>query len=238
MKKRNPFYFKQFVIHQEDSAMPVSQDACTFGAMVCTIDKKSALDIGTGTGLLTLILCQQNPRLQVYSIEKVDSEFFNASYNISNSLFASKINLIHGNIFETSFPILFDLVVCNPPFFIQHKKSNNLKYNTARHLEENSYEKWLTKASSLVALEGVMYFLIPTIHQNEITNWISKFPDFKVLEWVFIHDNPNKASHVCIVLIGKNKTSNTMERVFYYKTSDGELTNELKSLMAPYYVSL
>jgi tRNA1Val (adenine37-N6)-methyltransferase len=84
------FHFKQFTIKQDKCAMKVSTDACIFGAMLqpCAGAKK-ALDIGAGTGLLSLMLAQRNINLQIDAVELIEDAYLQAKQNVAESKYAS-----------------------------------------------------------------------------------------------------------------------------------------------------
>src|SRR5258705_11795948 len=97
------FQFKQFTIHQDRCAMKVTTDACLFGAWVANevksekVKVKNVLDIGTGTGLLSLIYAQKNANIFIDAIEIEKETYEQAKENITASPFADRINLIHGD---------------------------------------------------------------------------------------------------------------------------------------------
>ena len=116
----NYFQFKQFTIHQDKCAMKVCTDACLFGAFVANeIQDKTInhiLDIGAGTGLLSLMLAQKsNAAIDAVEIDK--STYEQAEENISQSSWKEKITVYNSGIADFYSNYKYDLIISNPPFF-------------------------------------------------------------------------------------------------------------------------
>lgn len=141
----NPYFqFKKFIIHQEGAPLKVTTDACLFGALIETVNAKSILDIGTGTGLLALMIAQKSQASCILGIEvdKLSSDL--AERNFSKSLWKEKMKIIHSDILLWSEydDSKFDLIVCNPPFFTSHKKMlmyGNHWLDTMIHFRTKTY---------------------------------------------------------------------------------------------------
>src|SRR5437763_1278410 len=110
------FQFKQFTIHQDHCAMKVSTSACIQGAWTPIPDNAgSALDVGTGTGLLSLMLAQRAPQLSIDSIEIDAIAAAQANENVHQSPFADHIHLMQCDAKEYNPEKKYDLIICNPP---------------------------------------------------------------------------------------------------------------------------
>ena len=123
------FQFKQFIIHQDRCAMKVTTDACLFGAWVAEEDKsekiitKNVLDIGTGTGLLSLMYAQKNSLANIDAIEIDEDAYIQAKENVAASPFAERINIIHDDIKRFTFSKKYDCIISNPPFYEKEIRS-------------------------------------------------------------------------------------------------------------------
>ncbi|MGN6568280.1 MAG: tRNA1(Val) (adenine(37)-N6)-methyltransferase, partial [Flavipsychrobacter sp.] len=138
------FQFKQFRIEQDKCAMKVSTDACIQGAWTPIHDHvRHVLDIGTGTGLLSLMLAQRDPRMHIDAVELDEQAATQAKENIVSSPFSERIDIIHGDAKEYQANQQYDLIICNPPFFQNSLLGDNSKRNTARHTLSFSYEDLL-----------------------------------------------------------------------------------------------
>src|SRR6266446_1218624 len=119
----NPYFqFKQFIINQDRCAMKATTDGCLFGGWVaCEIKNeklkiKNALDVGAGTGVLSLMFAQKNPLAIIDAVEIDEDAYEQANRNIAASAFTNMINVIRGDIRSFSFTKKYDVIISNPPF--------------------------------------------------------------------------------------------------------------------------
>lgn len=161
----NPFFkFKQFTIFQDQCAMKVCTDACIFGASIEVKDAKRILDIGTGTGLLSLMLAQRS-EAEIVAVEIDENAFHQAKFNIEQSPWGSKISLFHTDIqtFSKNSDEKFDLVVSNPPFFQNHLKSYTNSKNKAKHNDTLTLEELASSINAVLSGNGEAIILLPEI---------------------------------------------------------------------------
>ncbi|WP_018614835.1 tRNA1(Val) (adenine(37)-N6)-methyltransferase [Segetibacter koreensis] len=160
------FRFKQFTVHQAKSAMKVCTDACVFGAYVslkekaCSNEETNILDIGTGSGLLSLMIAQRvNGNIEAVEID--DSAFEQANENFEISPWQKRLTAIHADITQLSILKKYDIIVSNPPFFQKSLKSDDLKKNLAKHTTTLPYTALASIACSHLAEKGKFYILLP-----------------------------------------------------------------------------
>ena len=153
------FKFKEFSIIQEKSAMKVGTDGVLLGCWVSCDKANNILDIGCGTGLITLMLGQRNLIGNVTGIEidKIASQ--EAQLNISNSDWKERIEIKHTSLQEFTSQLKFDLIVSNPPFFPQNKSQKSR--DIARHTNTLSFEELIDNAANLLAEKGIFSVIIP-----------------------------------------------------------------------------
>ena len=133
----NYFQFKQFTVYQGGCAMKVCTDACIFGAVVSAQAGnnpliKNVLDIGTGTGLLSLMMAQKTAAL-IDAIEIDPLAFVQAAKNFEQSPWHNKLTIHNTDVLEFHPEKKYDLIISNPPFFEGDLKSENRKKNAAKH---------------------------------------------------------------------------------------------------------
>ncbi|MDA0728421.1 MAG: methyltransferase [Bacteroidetes bacterium] len=163
--------FKQFEIHDDACGMKVGTDALVLGALAGrhhpeqTI--KRVLDIGTGSGILALMLAQRFPHALIDAIEVEPEACLQATRNAEASPFTNRIRVHHSALQGWGGGEVFDLVVCNPPFFHNHPKSQDRKRNLARHDDALPLPVLLTRAKSLLAESGVMEVIFPHDRDDE-----------------------------------------------------------------------
>ena len=152
------FKFKKFSIIQEKSAMKVGTDGVLLGCWVSCEKTNNILDIGCGTGLITLMLGQRNLTGNVTGIEidKIASQ--EAQLNISNSDWKERIEIKHISLQHFTAQLKFDLIVSNPPFFPQNKSQQSR--DIARHTNKLSFEELIDNAANLLSEKGVFSVII------------------------------------------------------------------------------
>jgi tRNA1Val (adenine37-N6)-methyltransferase len=161
------FEFKKFKIKQDKCAMRVSTDAVLLGAWVIPNGSTSILDIGTGTGVIALMLAQKsNANIVAIDIDKESTE--QAKLNVAESIYNSKVSVLHSSFQELvrTSNQKFNLIVTNPPYFIDSLKNSNDTRTNARHTDSLSFEDLLTGVKKLLDEKGKFCLILP---KNEAT---------------------------------------------------------------------
>lgn len=160
------FRFKQFNINQGESAMKVCTDACLFGAYISEKEKEltsgdtNILDIGTGTGLLSLMLAQK-VKAKFDAIEIDKKAYEQAKDNFSNSPWKIRLSIFNADILEFEFRRKYELIISNPPFFENSLQSSDKSKNTAKHTSTLPYNELLRIAFENLLAGGRFYILLP-----------------------------------------------------------------------------
>lgn len=153
---------------QHQSGMKVCTDATLFAAMAPVNGGEKVLDIGTGTGVLSLIVAQLGAG-QITAVELTRAACEEARLNFRNSPWAKSIEAVHKDIrsYPASTSEQFDLILCNPPFFLQHSKPLDGLRKLARHTDQLSHADLLACTDTLLSRNGLFYVLLPvhTIHR-------------------------------------------------------------------------
>src|SRR5688572_25214742 len=167
------FQFKHFTVQQDKCAMKVTTDACLFGAWVAadlsssfekdtrtSFADRRLLDIGAGTGLLSLMIAQQTT-MRIDAIELDDVTYEQSVENCMASPWSQQIKLLHADARQFAAPHLYDVIVSNPPFYEQELKSVEAKRNVAHHSEELSLDEVLSSIKNNLQPDGCFYLLLP-----------------------------------------------------------------------------
>lgn len=129
----NTFKFKRFSIIQEKAAMKIGTDGVLLGAWSDYSEPENILDIGTGTGLVALMLSQRFRKTMITAVE-IDSNAANeAKRNFENSAWNDRLSILNIDFFDMDCTIKFDLLVCNPPYFKTDQRSPDKKRALARN---------------------------------------------------------------------------------------------------------
>ena len=160
------FEFQQFKVHQELCAMKVCTDACLFGAWVANwlmhskLPINQILDIGAGTGLLSLMLAQ-NSNVLIDAVEIDEGAAKQATENFERSKWSNRLTLLHAPI-QTIVPNKqYDLIISNPPFFEDDLKSSNTARNLALHSQALKLDELLNAIQQLLTSNGFFGILLP-----------------------------------------------------------------------------
>jgi tRNA1Val (adenine37-N6)-methyltransferase len=153
------FKFKQFSIIQEKSAMKVGTDGVLLGSWATCKQANTILDIGCGTGLITLMLAQRNLKSNIAGIEIDAIASQEAQLNVGNSDWRERIRIEHTSFQKFKPETQFDLIVSNPPFFAKNKAKD--RRANARHTNSLSFEELIQSATNLLAEKGIFSVIIP-----------------------------------------------------------------------------
>lgn len=141
--------------------MKVCTDACVFGAWAEVTEAKSLLDIGTGTGLLSLMVAQRNPRVEIHGVEVDEDAHLQTVRNFETSPFARRLKVYHTAI-QAFFPERkYDCIISNPPFFQNDLRSPDLKTNLAHHADSLTFLDLMNAVERLLLPGGEFHVLLP-----------------------------------------------------------------------------
>lgn len=159
------FKCKQFYVGHDQCAMKVGTDGLLLGAWASLPNSAATsatyLDIGSGSGLISLMLAQRAPLATIYAIELDAAAASQAQLNFQQSPFDSRLQLLKGDILTYQPAERYALIVSNPPFFDNALKSADSKRNKARHTTTLPLPLLLTKAAELLAPGGSFALVLP-----------------------------------------------------------------------------
>ena len=233
----NYFSFKKFTIHQDKCAMKVCTDACLFGAILPTNfnDKIQVLDIGTGTGLLSLMFAQKNQNCMIDAIEIDSDAFEQAEENISLSPFKLNIKAVFSDIKTFQPAYQYNIILSNPPFYINDLKSQDLKRNLALHGTDLSYDELLKNVDRLLINEGVFYVLIPFNNEKLFVDTAAQnalFPQ----QITRVKQTTEHSFFRSIIRFGRREAL-VEEKIIVIKNKN-QYSNEFVALLKDYYLFL
>jgi tRNA1Val (adenine37-N6)-methyltransferase len=158
-----PFHFKQFTIHQEKAAMKVGTDGVLLGAWIPVENELSILDIGTGTGLIALMLAQRSDAEQIDALEIDDDAYEQAVDNFEESDWADRLFCYHASLkdFADEMDEKYDLIVSNPPFYTDTFKPEDEKRSQARFETALPFDDLIKYSTQLLSDNGRLALIIP-----------------------------------------------------------------------------
>ncbi|NIJ46070.1 tRNA1Val (adenine37-N6)-methyltransferase [Wenyingzhuangia heitensis] len=161
------FQFKQFSITQDKSAMKVGTDGVLLGAWTPVEKATQILDIGTGTGLIALMLAQRNSFSNIDAVEIDISACLEAEENFKSSNWKDRISLFKTSISLFKPTIKYDLIVSNPPYYTDTFKSEKTKRTLARHVDGLSFKTLLSYSKKWLTDKGICTYIIPYKEEND-----------------------------------------------------------------------
>lgn len=189
---RKPFRFKKFEVFQDKTAMKVGTDGVLLGAWSNLESGENILDIGTGTGLISLMLAQRFPNAKIDAIEIDQDAFVQAKENFEQAIFADRLTIINSSLQDYSTTKKYDLIVSNPPFFVVNDTVDFDARKQARQQETLTFEELLKKTAELLHKDGLASFIIP-YDQMDVFCKIASQNDLKQSKVVYIKGNSTTA---------------------------------------------
>jgi len=239
MKKPDsrPFHFKQFSLHHHRSTMKVGTDAVLLGVWTEVKGVSRALDVGCGSGILSLLLAARS-KMQVDAVEMDAASFEEAKENFNVSVFSARLSAYHAdfNEFVNQSPSTYQLIISNPPFFYNDLKSVESHKSKARHVDSLTYERLISGAATLLDPQGQLSLVLPyqqADHFIQLSKEKGLFLQKQLLIFPKLCSEPKRVN----LLLGFHSRKPETDR-FIIRNEDGSLSNQYISLLEDYYVSI
>ena len=261
----NPYFqCKEFIVHQQHTSMKVCTDACLFGAWVSqkTIvqNANSIVDIGAGTGLLSLMLAQvtetSKARITAIEIEAQAAEEANSNFNLSKwedrlklvndsiQNFTASINMgdLVSNELNNNSKQFFDIVMSNPPFYEGNLKSPDPNKNKAAHSTELPWNILLENVTSLLNNNGSFFVLVPTLRAYTMQK-LAEANHLYLTEEVLVYNDAKHLPfrsflHFTKVKPAIDKEISVLRNKIVIKNADNTYSTEFTELLKDYYLYL
>ena len=229
------FKLQKFSVKQTVSGMKICSDSLLFGAFIPVANATRILDIGAGTGLLSLMQAQKCSEISppivesITAVEITQEGAEEAAENFSSSPWDSLLNIVHQDIQSFANKSLaelnekYDLIICNPPFFSQHSPttSDNPLRHIARHTDCLTYKDLCAAIAKLITKEGVAYLLLPVAIKQEI---ILSFTDvgLGISEIIEISESEHHAAKVMIIKASFciNESIRILDTLYKFNSND------------------
>lgn len=218
--------------------MKVSTDACIQGAWTpIPSAARRACDVGTGTGLLALMLAQRKPDLGIEALELLPEAANQARANIASSSFASRINVSLADVRCYVPAALYDFIICNPPFFENSLQSDNNARMQARHTDTLSYEVLADFISTNLTPEGVASVLLPA---SQEVPWLKAAgrSSLHLSGQLRVRPTERKDYNRVVFIMGKQPTKTAWTEYLTIYQSQGVYTSAFIDLLSPFYLQL
>ena len=234
-----PFRFKQFSVAQEHCAMKIGTDAVLLGAWA-DVDSQpnSILDIGAGTGVLTLMLAQRSGAELKDALEIDDAAYEQCVGNFEASDWGDRLFCYHASLDEFTEEIedQYDLIISNPPFYTDTFKTENEERNKARFEDAMPFTELLKSVSKLLSSTGQFNVVIPFSEENSFIELAAKeglYPS-RILQVRGQESSPVKRSLICFTF--EKQTIETQELTI--EIARHQYTKEYTNLTKDFYLKL
>jgi len=238
MGRNNYFKFKQFTIHQDNAAMKVGTDGVLLGAWASVHNVKSILDIGTGTGLIALMLAQRCNATLV-AIDKEASACIDARNNVNRSPWKNRVTILDTSLQEylNNVPSQFDCVVCNPPYFTNSVKSGDIKRTLARHNDQLPFGILAEGVSHLLTPDGHFAVILPVSEEREFRMQAANFRLFPT-RITRVKPKPSVPASRVLIEFMPEGTPGKEEEVTIETETHHEYQPEFTELVKDFYLNL
>jgi tRNA1Val (adenine37-N6)-methyltransferase len=232
------FQFKQFSVDQSGCAMKINTDGVLLGAIAVSDNPKNVLDIGTGTGVIALMLAQRFTRAQIDAVEIDTSAAKTAGENFKNSVFSERLHVFPESI-ETFFDEhpgnKYDLIISNPPFYINSLESPRENKTLAKHTDADFFEELIKGVAQHLSPKGLCWLILP-VQTAELIKELARKNDLYQHKTITIRSFENSEPHREIVCFGFDEVSSEITNFIIYENIN-IYSEEYKKLLQPYFIA-
>lgn len=227
------FQFKEFSVNQSRSALKVGTDAMLLGAMVEVEASSNCLDIGAGTGVLSLMIAQRNSFVQIDAVEIDALSCLDCKANFQASPWRDRLRLYEQDILDFSQEKSYDLILSNPPFFLNGLLGENERVNRAKHNNSLPFHQLFRKVNELLTINGSFWMISPSTYFEGLLN-IASQNDLYVNRMIQIYPKPSKVATRVILQVEKKKKE-LIENSFTIRDNAGRYTREYIELTKDFH---
>lgn len=228
------FKFKQFEVDQSACAMKINTDGVLLAAMVQGELPKQILDIGTGTGVIALMLAQRFTLAKVHAVEIDIAAATTANKNFQLSIFKDRLSCEPIAIENFNPTQQFDLIVSNPPFFVNDLKNTEEKKGIARHASEVFFEELIAKVNNLLTEDGLFWIILPVKQAQDLVNSASGY-GLLLQKQINLHSDSSKPTFRQILCLSRRDLPVEIKDFYIYE-SEKVYTQEYKEVLRDFFL--
>jgi len=233
------FQFKQFRIEQEHAGMKVTTDGCLFGAWVAQqlsiAEPKRLLDIGSGTGLLSLMIAQATSQTQIESVDINEAAFQETIFNFRQSPWQNRLSALKLPVQQFQPKHAYDCIMCNPPFFKGSTPGEQAARNQAIHANDLTSDVLLKEVTRLLDNDGQLFILYP---EREMDTFIQQAKVHSLLpsEVVTVQNQAEHPIFRKMALFTFQDTDLKEDEIILKQPVGKKYTEQAWKLLQPYYL--
>jgi tRNA1Val (adenine37-N6)-methyltransferase len=229
------FRFQQFDVVQSKNPLKVGTDSMLLGSFIDASNAVRALDIGAGTGVLTLMVLQNNPSLIVDAVEIHQDAAEECAFNLKQSSWAEQATIYSQDFLTFQPEEKYDLIFSNPPFYVNGLKSGVESNDQAKHITREILEQFIAKTAGILNEFGRFYVIVPGNQVDYLCGLANK-NQLYLTERIDIHATEVKLNSRAILVFSKHVES-LKQSVFTVRLLDGNYTAEYISLTKKYHLN-
>lgn len=229
------FKFREFDVIQSRSAMKVGTDAMILGSLLIAENCENALDIGTGTGVLSLMLAQRNQDIQIVAVEIDRDSFEECQSNFQRSPWQKRLSVKHMDFRLFKSDRRYDLILSNPPYFQSRYENTNARAAQARHERHLPMSAFVQGCAALLSDAGRVSIILP---KEDEQKWVGEFEQYAlhVIRKVDLSGKRGDAPRRVVLDFGRTKCALDPSTLVIRET-DGSYSPEYKKLTAAYHAN-
>lgn len=231
-----PFFFKKFGLFHHRSTMKIGTDAILLARWTEVSDNDDVIDIGTGCGLIPLMLAQKGIK-SADAVEIDNDSYEEAAQNFSNSAWNSRLSAIHDDIkhYAEICEKKYDLVVSNPPFYFGDNIPEKAKKGLARHTNTLSYNDLLSSVKKIMKPEGRFSLVLPAIESKTFLKDAENQGFYLEKELLIVPIEGKEPNRINMQLV-VNQVNSIKTETFVLRHLDHSFTKEYKDFLKDYYL--
>jgi len=232
------FRFREFSVEDDRSTMRIGTDAILLGAWIDASGAEKILDIGTGCGVIALMIAQKS-NAQVDAIDINQESVDQARLNFDNSPWKDRLTAWHRSFREhaASAVTKYDIILTNPPYFRNSLRSADTKRNLARHHESFSFDGLFEAVNTLLKEKGSFYLILPETNTKSVRELGIDY-QFSLNKILKIRPKETKNNNRVLMKFCRIKPEQETVDELVLRHSDNSFTREYKELTANFYLSL
>lgn len=234
-----PFKFKEFSVNQDSCAMKIGTDGVLLGAWTSLKNNPfSVLDIGSGTGVLSLMIAQRSHAENIEALEIDADAYEQCSENFENSPWADRLFCYHASLLEFVEEIddKFDLIICNPPFYSEDYKTDNKARDLARFNDAMPFEHLIYAAVNLLSETGILSIVIPYKEEAHFTD-LASTASLSPQRILHVKGNPNAEIKRSLIEFSFNE-QNVEFSELVIETARHQYTEDYINLTKDFYLKM
>jgi len=230
------FYFKQFHLKDDRSTMKVGTDAVLLGIAADVTKAKTVLEVGTGSGVISLILAQRSDAI-IEAIDIDEDSITQARENVDESPWKDRIRLIHTSLQDhlKHSRTRYDLIASNPPYFSRSFKSGKAKRNLSRHDDSLTFDDLLKASGKLLTDRGQLWVILPTLEGSQFRNK-ALVAGFHLLQILQVIPKAGKDANRAIMGFSREKADKIKENTIILRDENNEFSTDYMAFAHDFYI--